>query len=113
MIALSAPTFDILGHMVSHTGAASQQTTGRRSRRVATLDLGAVLVDGGYSTADLTFDVQIPDSDGAHFAAINRLMQFHSKAILSCSQGCYLVRLSALRPDQRQTFVTAEVLEAV
>lgn len=113
MIALSAPTFDISGHLVSHAGAATQQTTGRRARRVATLDLGAVPVDGGYATADLTFELQIPDPDGAHFAAINRLMRFHSTAILSCSHGCYLVLLSGLRPDQRQTFVTAEVLEAL
>ena len=115
MISLSAPTFDINGHTVSHTGAAIQQSTGRRARRVAVLDttVGAVLVDGGYSPADLTFDIQIPDPTGAHFAAINRLMQYHSTAILSCAQGCYLVMLSNLQPDERQTFVTALVLEVV
>ena len=113
MISLSAPTFDINGHTVSHTGVAIQQSTGRRSRRVATLDGSAVMVDGGYSTADLTFDVQIPDPQGTHFAAINRLMQFHATAILSCTQGCYLVLLSGLSPDERQTFVTAIVLEVV
>ena len=113
MISLSAPTFDINGHTVSYTGAALQQATGRRARRVATLDGSAVLVDGGYSTADVTYELQIPDSDGAHFDAINRLMQYHSTAILSCSQGCFLVLLANLQPDGQQTFVNAEVLETI
>lgn len=112
MIALSAPIFDTAGHITTK-GAAIQQATGRRSRRVATLDGGAVLVDGGYSAADQTFELQIPDPDGAHHRAIHRLMQYHSTAVLSCSQGCYLVLLSGLRPDEGETLVTAEVLDTL
>ena len=113
MIALSAPTFDINGHMVSTNAAALPLNIGRRARRVATLDGGAVLVDGGYSAADQTFELQIPDPDGAHHRAIHRLMQYHSTAVLSCSQGCYLVLLSGLRPDEGETLVTAEVLDTL
>jgi hypothetical protein len=114
MISICAPTFDINGQIICQQGYAEQQSTGRRAKRVATLDLGAVLVDGGYSVADLVFKITIPsDPLGQYHQEINRMMAYHSTAVFSCSQGCFTVLLSALQFRNGQTIVTAEVLEVV
>lgn len=114
MISLSAPTYDPSGYIAAN-GHASQQPTGRRASRVATLDGAARLVDGGYSTSDLTFSIVIPDPDGSHHRTIARLMQYHATALLTCSRGAYSVLLSNLTSDNSgnamTTRVTAEVLE--
>lgn len=110
MITLCAPTFDINGSIICPNGYADQQSTSRRAKRVATLDLSAVLIDQGSTVADLTFKLKTADSGDFH-AAIDRLITNHSTAILSCSKGCYSVLLSCLQFRNGETTVTAEVLE--
>ena len=111
MISICAPTFDINGQIISHAGAAILQTASRRAKRVATLDGGAVLVDGGFSTGDLTYQCRLPDTDGVHHLALTSLIANHSTAILATSRGSYSVLLSALTFDKGTTVITAEVLE--
>lgn len=111
MVSLCAPVFDIAGSVTSISGAAQLQYTSRRASRVATLDGSAVLVDGGFSAADLTYKLQIPDSNGAHHLAITSMLSNHQTAVMSCDRGCYLVLLSNLTSDKGITICTAEVLE--
>lgn len=114
MVSISAPTYDPTGYLVAQNGIAVQQPTNRRANRVATLDGSAVLVDGGFSTADMTFSIQMPDRDGSHHTTLNRLMEYHATAILCCYRGCFEVLLSGLTSDNSSdtmtTRVTAEVL---
>lgn len=113
MISLCAPSYDISGGLLLRDGIAAQQNVSRRTRRVPVLDLavGAVLVDGGYSPADLTFKLSVPDPAGSAHTYISDLIATYQTAILGCSRGCYLVVLSNLRSDRGKTICTAEVLD--
>lgn len=113
MISLCAPSFDISGEVASYSGVAERDSVSRRGKRVATLDGGAVLVDNGYSVADKTFKLSMPDTDGSLYTGIQRLMRYHSRAILTCDEGCFVVLLSGLAPNGQRTRVTAEVLEEI
>ena len=113
MISLCAPTFDYYGSIDSYAGVAIGDRISRRGKRIATLDGDAVLVDGGYSVADRTFNLSMPDPDGSRHEAIHRMMLFHSKAVLSCAEGCFVVLLTNLVPEGDKTKVTAEVLEDI
>ena len=111
MISLCAPTFDISGQLISATGRAILLNASRRANRVATLDGSAVLVDSGWSAADLTYQLRIPDVTGTNHLAITRFMTYHSTAVLATERGCYNVLLSGLTTDKTTTVVIAEVLE--
>lgn len=113
MISLCAPVFDTNGQLISHTGVAEAKNISRRAKRVATLDGGAVLVDGGYSSADLTYTLSLPDVDGSQHAALRYLLGSHQTALLSCADGCYLVLLSGIANANGVTSCTAEVLEGL
>lgn len=113
MISLCAPVSDTNGQVVSATGGAEAKNISRRAQRVATLDGGAVLVDGGYSPSDLTYTLRLPDADGRQHTALRSLLSSHQTAVLSCADGCYLVLLSAISHTQGVTRGTAEVLEAL
>lgn len=113
MISLCSPTFDLNGQLVSSGGTAVAKQISRRAKRVATLDGGAVLVDGGYSSADLTYSISLPDVDGSQHAALHYLLGSYQTALLSCADGCYLVLLSGIANSQGLTSCTADVLEVV
>lgn len=61
----------------------------RRVSRTATLDGGALIVDNGYSVADATYIISIPDLSAAARSALLATLQRHSLIILSCKTGCY------------------------
>ena len=113
MISICAPTFDTAAPIISTTGAAILQTASRRAKRVATLDGGAVLVDAGWSNADIIYKCSLPDLSGANHLALTRLMTNHPSAVLSTPRGCYSVLLSGLTYDKGLTVVMAEVLEVI
>jgi hypothetical protein len=113
MISLSAPTYDTQGALICPTGYAVLQSPSRRASRIATLDGGATLVDGGWSDADRTYKLTIPSATRAQRDSIIWLMTYHSTAILSCSDGCFSVLISALSYSNGKATLTAEVLEAL
>lgn len=113
MISLSAPIYDPSSTLVVHNGSASPKAFGRRAKRVATLDGGAVLVDGGYSPSDLTYLVSIPDTQRTAYAFLSRLISTYPEAVLGCRDGCFLVLLGSLDFKDGLTTVSADVLEGL
>lgn len=113
MIAISTPTFDLDGSLVSTTGRATAQSISRRAKRVPVLDLavGAVLVDGGYSPSDQTYQLQIPDRAGEHHLFLTDLIARYPALILTCERGCYLVLLSGLGHSRGSSTCVAAVVE--
>lgn len=97
--------------MVFASGVAAARDYSRRAQRVATLDGSAVLVDGGYSIADVTFSLSIPDPAGSAHALILELLANYPSVVLSCHDGCYLVLLGRLDTKDGITTVDADVLE--
>jgi hypothetical protein len=113
MIALAAPTYDTKGSLVCHTGYAVLQSPSRRASRIATLDGGATLVDGGWSDADRTYKLTLPNATRADRDSIIWLMTYHSTAVLSCKDGCFSVLLSGLSYSNGKATLTADVLEVL
>ncbi len=115
MIALTTPSLDLSGALISPNGRAIAQTINRRANRVAVLDLtiGAVAVDAGYSGSDLELSVRVPDPDGSEHLALTRLIALYPTMILSCSRGCYLVMLSGLGYSNGAATCRASVLEVL
>lgn len=113
MISISTPTYSVAGSFVSLSGMAVARPVSRRAQRVATLDGGAVLVDGGYSAADMVFALSMPDATGAVRSALAALLANYPQLILSCADGCYSILLSNLDSKSGQTTATAYVLEAL
>lgn len=111
MISLSAPSFALNGALVVLNGAARPKPLRRRAQRVATLDGGAILVDGGYSAADLTFVLTLPDRTGASHAFIAGLIANYPSVVVCCADGCYLALLDNLSYKNGQTTLNALVLE--
>ncbi len=111
MISLSAPQFDLDGQLISYSGSAIPRNISRRAVRVATLDGGATLVDGGYADCDLTFDLNLADTTGDHHQTITGLIRNYQYVVLSVETGCFRVLLSALENSRGETTCTAEVLE--
>jgi len=112
MISISAPSYNSSEPIVSDRGIAELQSARRRASRIATLDGGAVLVDGGWADADRTYSISIPDQNGAHRSSLLSIITDYSTAILGCEDGSFVVLLSGLDHKKGKTTVTAEVLEA-
>lgn len=93
---LSAPTFDLSGHVEIHTDAHPDRDTKRRVQRVLTLDGGVAINDGGYSDGDLTFELEWK-SDITLNSAILRMLQIYPRAVLSTREGVFEVVLETYR----------------
>ena len=100
MIALSAPTFDPLGHvLIDDLPQSSTREVGRRVNRVATLDLaGAVVNDAGHRPADRDMRVVWRASDES-YDAVARLLRLYPRITLACASGMFSVVPSRLDID--------------
>jgi hypothetical protein len=92
MIGLSAKTFDLDGCLMILQGRIEDPLNlGRRVSRVATLDGGAEVTDLGFTHADRTFRVQVPqvsqiDADRAAY-----MLQTYPQLMLATAEGMFLV----------------------
>ena len=94
---LSAPVYDQLGHLEFELLAMPEQDITRRASRVMTLDGGAAVNDGGYSAADLSFELTW-QYDALIDAGVARLQSLYSRAILSVRAGVFEVVMDRYRP---------------
>ncbi len=61
----------------------------RRVTKVATLDGGVVVNDGGYTHGDRDVDlIYLPVSE-AHNTIARRLIELHSRVVVSMPDGCF------------------------
>jgi autotransporter adhesin len=93
---LSATTFDLSGHVEIHTDAFPDRDTKRRVNRVLTLDGGVAVNDGGYSDGDLTFELEWDSAEDTN-AAILRMLQLYTRAVLSTRAGVFEVAIETYR----------------
>lgn len=112
MIYLAAPVFDPKGLVaLSHTGGSDYGNLTRRGNREATLDGGAVLIDGGYSVADRTFKIVARGQTRETYDAVAYLLQTYSQLMLSCPEGLFWGGMRDLRPQGSGLTFTFYVLE--
>lgn len=96
---LTAPTFDPLGSVHLHVLPDSANWERRRRvSRVATLDGGAAINDGGYAVADQTVTLRWPVRDATTGPAVQRMVQQHARLTLSIGGSLYEVVAEAYTP---------------
>lgn len=109
---LSTPTFDTAGFIeVPITSDPIEGDTRRRVARIATLDGGAVLTDGGYSEADRVLTLAWVPDDATREAAIRRLVELYLRVQVATREGVYLVALESYSPGADESTLRALVIE--
>ena len=87
---ISAKTFDISAVMEINTLPENTQgAMARRANRVATLDGGVSLNDMGYSHGDRDIQLIYKSVSDTHDTIARRLVELHSRVILSMPEGCF------------------------
>lgn len=67
----------------------------RRVTRIATLDLGAAIIDTGYTDADRTVTLDISNETEANVEAAKWVTKYHSRVLLFLPDGAH-----AATPEQ-------------
>lgn len=91
MIALATLTIDPFGAqlLTLRPGGANLGDTARRVSRIATLDGGASILDGGYTDTDRTIVVDLAGQDRSTIDALKYLFQVHSSLIVMTEDGAF------------------------
>ena len=91
MIALSTLTIDPFGAQLLHLkpGGANLGDTARRISRIATLDGGATILDGGYTITDRTIVIDLAGQSRDTVDALKYLCQTYSALIVLTEEGAF------------------------
>jgi hypothetical protein len=91
MIAISTLTIDPLGDhlLIVKPGAVDLGGTTRRVSRIATLDGGAYIQDGGSTVADKTIVIDLTDQTKTTIDALKYLCQQYPIVILLTEDGAF------------------------
>jgi hypothetical protein len=101
---LSSTTADLDGFVeLQTTPETTDGETGRRISRVATLDGGAVVSDGGYSEADRTIELAWRPQTFTDDSLVARLVQLYDRVQVSTRSGCYLAAPEVYRPGATES----------
>lgn len=108
MIVISTIDYDIEGAVQINPlpNSGNEGAITRRVNRVATLDGGAALNDGGFSEADKDFVYTWKTISKAHTDQIERLQRLYPKFHLSNSKGVFLVAMPSFRPGPEESEIT-------
>lgn len=92
MIGLATPTYDPAGHGMYRDDPSTQDSARsyqRRATRTATLDGGSVVADTGFSDADRTVTISLPDAPPEAIELMSRLVRYYSTITVSLRDGCF------------------------
>lgn len=108
---LSTPTFDPAGFI--EIEALDEQTIGetrRRVSRVATLDGGVAVSDGGFAEGDRIIELAWRPSLAVREAAVARLVQLYPQAQIATPAGVFLCALESYTPGADESRLRALVI---
>lgn len=110
MIEFFTPTFDLDGVLVVKA-TIDRSAISRRSRRVPTLDGGAVLSDLGYSVKDEDYNVKISRSSREQLDWFADKIAIYPSIVMSSEFGAFSVLLKGIKHSNGEITFTAQVLE--
>ena len=92
MFAIATLTSDPFGSQLLDLppGAANLGDTSRRVSRIATLDGGASVLDGGYAVADRTISVDLAGQSKTVIDALKYVFQNHTKINVLTEDGAFM-----------------------
>ena len=112
LVTLSTMTADLAGHVELPVNADSTGgETRRRVSRIATLDGGAVVNDGGYTAADRVLELAWVSDSATREAAVRRLVELYHQVVAATRDGVYLVALESYSPGADESTLRALVLQ--
>lgn len=91
-LSISTQTADPFGSITLEIDATATNLgdTSRRVSRVATLDGGASIIDGGYTVADRTITVDLTGQDRETVDTLRYLFQTYSELVVLTEEGAFL-----------------------
>lgn len=108
---LSSITADLSGHVeIKSTPETTDGELRRRVNRIATLDGGAVVDDGGYSEADRTIELAWQPT-AALDAAVQRLLSVYSRIAVATRSGVFLAAPETYTPGASESTLRLLVIE--
>lgn len=108
---LSTPTFDTVGYVeVQVTNETTTGDTRRRVSRVATLDGGVVVNDGGHSEGDRILALTWVSGSLALESAVKRMVELYPQINISTRDGVYLAALESYTPGAKESSLRALVV---
>lgn len=116
MIAMATLTIDPFGWQLLRLkpGSSNLGDTARRVSRVATLDGGSAVLDGGYTVADRTISLDISDQSRDTVAALKYLCSVHPVLLVMTEDGAFKAspeRVSISGNSARMTLLVSGVAE--
>lgn len=112
LITLATLSADPQGYVeIMAVGTQTAGEQGRRVSRIATLDGGAVVNDGGFSDADRTVEITWRPLSAEGEAAVARLVRYYAQASVSLPDGVYRGALEALNPGAAESRLRVLLLE--
>ena len=114
MIALAAPTYDPLGHIVLRVMPTSDLgEVSRRVNRVATLDGGSVTNDFGATAADRNMRLRWRVRSESELRAVQRLVRFHPSITVSCREGLFRAAPASVSESGGEGTIDLLILEEI
>jgi hypothetical protein len=96
---ISTPTFDVAGDIELDVNPDTDfLEISRRVSRIATVDGGVAINDGGYSDGDILFDYTWRTVSKAHNDSIARIVKLYPTVKLSTIDGVFLAAPSTFTP---------------
>jgi hypothetical protein len=116
MLAISTLTIDPFGAqlLTLNPGAANLGDTSRRVSRVATLDGGASILDGGYTVTDRTIGIDLSGQSRETVDALKYLFQTNAMLLVMTEDGAFKAapeRISISANSARMSLLVAGVAE--
>jgi len=112
MIRICAKTFDQSG-VVTIRGASTTQRLPRRVNRVATLDGGAAVNDGGFSHADRSLSIVWQPTGRSQVASVERLVSLHPRVIVYSEDGAFECVIEDYAPNRDECRLTLLPIEKI
>jgi len=100
IITISSPVADVLGVVVVKvTAGTTTDTVSRRVTRSATLDGGAVFVDGGQTEADETINIDLQGIEKTVYDNLSRMVKLYPRLVVASEDGVFYAAPNRLTSD--------------
>jgi len=111
VISITSKLFDLLGHLeIEPLPGESEGGISRRVSRVATLNQGVAVNDGGFSHGDRTLIYRYKPVSKDHDNRARRLVELHSRVYVSNADGVFECVPESFDPGADSNTITLFVI---
>ena len=110
MLALSAPDYDPIGHIVLPIEIRDLYGGDRRTTVTATLDGGSAVYDTGFSISDRPVTATLPRARRLQIGAVAYLVETYPRLIVATRAGVFRA-LAGYRTNKAELTITLTLLE--